>query len=92
MSGLEIGLLVFVALALVAVYVTMKVVKPLIINAIVGLLVIFAVDFLGFVEVELGLLAVAIVALGGVPGAVLVLLLAYLGLAFAPAVALAAIA
>ncbi len=85
-------MLVFVALALVAVYVTMKVVKPLIINAIVGLLVIFAVDFLGFVEVELGLLAVAIVALGGVPGAVLVLLLAYLGLAFAPAVALAAIA
>lgn len=92
MSGLEIGLLVLVALALVAVYVTMKIVKPLIINAIVGLLIIFAVDFLGFVEVELGLLAVAIVAIGGVPGAVLVLLLAYLGVAFAPAAALAALA
>ncbi len=77
-----------VALALIAVYVTMKVVKPLIINAIVGLVVIFAVDFMGFVEVELGLLAVAIVAIAGIPGAILVLLLAYLGVAFAPAVAL----
>lgn len=88
MAAVELGLLVIVALVIVAVYMTMKVVKPLIINAIVGLVLIFAVQYLGLVEVELGLLAVAIVAIGGVPGAVLVMLLAYLGVAFAPAMLL----
>ncbi len=88
MAAVELGLLVLVVLALAAVYMTMKVVKPLIINAIVGLVLIFAVQYLGIVEVELGLLAVAVVAVGGVPGAVLVMLLAYFGVAFAPAILL----
>lgn len=85
MAAVELGLLVVAVLALTAVYVTMKVVKPLIINAIVGLVLIFGVQYLGFVEVELGLLAVAVVAVGGVPGAILVMLLAYFGVAFVPA-------
>lgn len=89
MVELELGVLVLVALALAAVYLTMKVVKPLVINAIVGLVIIFAVQYLGSVQVELGLLAVGVVAIGGVPGAALVLLLAYFGVAFAPATALA---
>lgn len=86
MAAIELGLLVLVVLALAAVYMTMKVVKPLIINAIVGLVLIFAVQYLGLVEVELGLLAVGVVAVGGVPGAVLVMLLAYFGVAFVPAI------
>ena len=59
MAAIEFGVLALVAVALVAVYLTMKVVKPLVYNAIV--------------------------ALGGVPGAVLVSLLALLDVAFVPA-------
>jgi len=89
MSAVEFGLLAVVALALAAVYLTMRVVKPLIYNAIVGLVLIAALNFLELPlipEVEVTLLAVATVALAGVPGVVLVLLLSALGVAFVPGV------
>ncbi|MFP4633186.1 MAG: pro-sigmaK processing inhibitor BofA family protein [Halobacteriota archaeon] len=82
MAAIQVGLLVLVALVLVAVYLTMKVVKPLIYNSIVGLIALLAVDYLGIVEIDLSIWAVAIVALGGLPGAALVVLLAFLGVAF----------
>jgi len=87
-TGIEIGLLVLVALVLVGVYMAMKVIKPLIYNAIVGLVLLAIINFLDIPflpEVEIGFLAVAIIALGGVPGVVLVVLLAFLGVAFDPA-------
>ena len=87
-TGIEIGLLVLVALVLAGVYMAMKVIKPLIYNAIIGLVLLAIINFLDipFIpEVEIGFLAVAIIALGGVPGVVLVVLLAFLGVAFDPA-------
>ena len=87
-TGIEIGLLVLVALVLVGVYMAMKVIKPLIYNAIIGLVLLAIINFLDIPflpEVEIGFLAVAIIALGGVPGVVLVVLLAFLGVAFDPA-------
>lgn len=87
-TGIEIGLLVLVALVLAGVYLAMKVIKPLIYNAIIGLVILAVINFFDIPflpEVEIGFLAVAIIALGGIPGVALVVLLAFLGVAFDPA-------
>ncbi|MCX2819680.1 MAG: hypothetical protein ACI9QA_000688 [Methanobacteriota archaeon] len=84
MAIIEVGLLVLAVLALAAVYLTMKVVKPLAYNAIVGLVLLAAVNFTGFVEVDITLFAVALVAVAGVPGVVLVVILSVVGVAFVP--------
>lgn len=87
MTGIEIGLLALVVLALAAVYLTMKVIKPLVYNAILGLVLLAVINFLNVPlvpEVELSLLAIAIIALAGVPGVVLLLLLSAFGVAFVP--------
>jgi len=89
MTGIEVGLLAIVVLALAGVYLTMKVIKPLVYNAILGLVLLAVINFLDVPlvpEVELSLLALAIIALAGVPGVVLVLLLSALGVAFTPGV------
>ena len=80
----EFGLLVMVALAALAVYVLLKIVKPLIINAVLGLIVLLAAGFLGF-PIDISWVVVLVVAIGGIPGALLVLLLAYFGVLFSPA-------
>ena len=92
-TGIEIGLVVLAVVALAAVYLTMKVVKPLAYNAIVGLILLGAVNFVGsgFVEVDITLLAVALVALAGVPGVVLIVLLSALNVAFVPEAAAVAV-
>ncbi|MDZ7688986.1 MAG: pro-sigmaK processing inhibitor BofA family protein [Halobacteriales archaeon] len=91
-TGIEIGLLVLVALVLVGVYLAMKVIKPLIYNAIIGLVLLAVINFLDIPilpEVEIGVLAIAVIALGGIPGVILVLLLAFLDVAFTPGVVVA---
>lgn len=86
-SGFEVALLVLVVVALVGAHRAIKTVKPLIVNAVVGLIVLFVANALGF-GVVVTPIVVLIVALGGVPGAVLVLLLAYLDILFQPLVLL----
>ena len=83
-TGIEIGLLVLAVLVLAAIYLTMKVVKPLAYNAIVGLILLGAVNLTGFVEVDITVFAVALVAVAGVPGVVLIVLLSLLNVAFVP--------
>lgn len=87
-TGIEVGLLALVVLVLAAVYLTLKVVKPLAYNAIIGLVLLAAINFTGVVEVTVTPFAVAVVAVAGVPGVVLVVLLSYLGVAFSGPVAL----
>lgn len=83
--GLELGLLVVVAAVLIGVYLVLKSIKPLIVNAIVGLVVLLLAGVVGF-GVEITPVIILIVAFGGVPGAILVLLLAHLGILFSPAI------
>jgi len=90
-TPIELGLLLFVALAVITVYVLLKIVKPLIVNAVVGLIVLLAASLLGF-GVNITWVAVLIVALGGLPGAILVLLLGHLGIMFQPAMVLPLVA
>ena len=81
-TTLEIGLLVAVLALLFGAYTIIKAVKPFIVNAVVGVIVLVIASFLG-VGVEITPVAVLICAVGGVPGAILVILLAYAGIAFA---------
>ena len=86
-SGFEIALLALVIVALVGAHRAIKTVKPLIVNAVIGLVVLWLANALGY-GVVVTPIVVLIVALGGVPGAVLVLLLAYLDVLFQPLVLL----
>jgi uncharacterized membrane protein len=81
-TGLEIALVLVVLAVVFGAYKVVKTVKPFIWNAIVGLIILVAADvFLGL-SVAIEPLTILIVAIGGVPGAILVLLLAYLDVAF----------
>ena len=86
-TTLEIGLALLVLAALFGAYRVIRAVKPFIVNAVVGLVVILLAQALG-ADVAVTPLALLIVAVGGLPGAILVVLLAMLGIAFAPAVLL----
>ena len=83
----ELVLLAVVALVLVGAYRVLKNFKALAVNAIVGLIVLWLASVVGF-GVEITPVVVLVVALGGLPGAVLVWLLAHLGVMFEPLVAL----
>jgi len=82
-TGLELGLLAIVVIALVGAHRAMKTIKPLIVNAVVGLIGLLVASVVGF-GVSITPIVVLIVALGGLPGAILVLLLAHLNLMFEP--------
>jgi len=81
-TTLEVGLLLGVLALLFGAYRIIKTVTPFIVNAVVGVIVLVVASFLG-IGVEITPIAVLICAVGGIPGALLVILLAYLGVAFA---------
>jgi hypothetical protein len=83
---IEIALLVVAVLAVVLGYKLLKNVKALVVNAIVGIVVLILANFLG-IGVAITPLAVLVCAIAGVPGAILVVLLSVVGVAFTPGVA-----
>ncbi|MCH7661805.1 MAG: pro-sigmaK processing inhibitor BofA family protein [Euryarchaeota archaeon] len=82
-TALEIGVLIAVLVLLLGSYRVIHTVQPFIVNAVVGLLVLVLASAFGF-GVEITGIVLLIVAIGGLPGAILVILLAYLGIAFTP--------
>ncbi len=80
-TSIEIALLAVVLALLLGAFTIIKAVKPFIVNAIVGVIVLVIANFLGL-GVEITTIAVLICAVGGIPGAILVILLAYLDIAF----------
>lgn len=88
----ELALLVLVLALLLGAYRIISVVKPFIVNAVVGLLVLLGATYVGL-GVAITPMAVLVCAVGGIPGAVLVVVLGYVDVAFAASVApLAALA
>ena len=85
-TTVEIALLVLVLALLFGAFRIIKAVKPFVVNAIVGVIVLLLANVLGL-GVEITAIAVLIVAVAGIPGAILVILLAYLDIAFAGMVA-----
>ena len=82
----EIALLLLVLVLLFGAYTVIKTIKPLIINAVVGLIILVVANVAGL-GVAITQIAVLVCAVGGVPGAILVILLAYLEVAFAGMIA-----
>ncbi|WP_435078485.1 pro-sigmaK processing inhibitor BofA family protein [Halococcus sp. AFM35] len=82
-TGLELAVLAVALLLLFGAARILRAVRPLIVNAVVGLLVFLAAGWLG-IGVEVNWLTLAVVAIGGLPGAVLVVLLSVFGIAFTP--------
>ena len=85
-TTLEFVVVALVLAALFGAYRVIRAVKPFVVNAVVGLLVILVAQALG-AAVAVTPLALLVVALAGFPGALLVILLAYVGVAFVPALA-----
>ena len=78
----EIALLILVLALLFGAYRITQTVKPLIVNAIVGVIILLVANFVGL-GVQITPIAILVCAVGGIPGAVLVVLLAFLDIAFA---------
>ena len=81
----EVGLLALAVIAVIVGYRILKNVKALVVNAIVGVLVLALANFLGL-GVQISLVTVLVCAVAGIPGAVLVILLSLLDVAFVAAV------
>ena len=81
----EVGLLALAVIAVIVGYRVLKNIKALVVNAIVGVLVLALANFLGL-GVQISLVAVLVCAVAGIPGAVLVILLSLLDVAFVAAV------
>lgn len=77
---LELLVLLFLLIAVgwILIKLTLTVLKWLALNTIAGLLIIGLLNFLGITNVQLNLLNLLIVAIGGIPGAFIVILLSLL--------------
>lgn len=82
-TGLELAALAVALVLLFGAARILRAVRPLVVNAVVGLLIFLAASWFG-IGVEVNWLTLAVVAIGGLPGAVLVVLLSVFGLAFTP--------
>jgi len=86
-TPIEIGLLVLVIVLLGGVYLLLRAVKPLIVNTIVGLIVLWLAGWVGY-GVTITPVVVLLVAFGGLPAALLVIVLAQFNVIFHPALLL----
>lgn len=86
-TPIEIGLLVLVLVLLFGAYRLIKAVKPLVVNALLGLIVLWLAGLVGY-GVSIDLIVVLLVAFGGIPAALLVIVLAQFDVVFEPAVLL----
>jgi hypothetical protein len=80
-TPIEIGVVAVALLTLFVAYRVLKAAKGLAINAVVGVIVLLIANALGL-GVEISLVAVLVCAFAGVPGAILVILLSLLDIAF----------
>ncbi|WP_054839993.1 pro-sigmaK processing inhibitor BofA family protein [Thermococcus sp. JCM 11816] len=77
---LEILVLLFLIIAVgwAVTKLTLAIIKWLALNTIAGLLILGLLNFLGITHVQLNLLNLLIVAIGGIPGVFIVILLSLL--------------
>ena len=80
-TPLELGIVLLAIIALLVAIRYRTTIKALAINAIFGLIVLAVANYLG-AAVSISIWAVLVCAIAGVPGAILVIILAYLDIAF----------
>lgn len=78
----ELIVLVLAVLAVIAVYYILKTAKYLIVNTIMGLILLAVGNVVFSLNIPYTPIVILVCALGGIPGAILVILLHYLGIAF----------
>ena len=83
-TGIELAVLALAVLFLLVGVRVLQALRPFIVNAVVGLLFFLVAGWFGF-PVEVNWVTVLVVAIGGLPAAVLVVLLSVFGIAFVPA-------
>lgn len=83
--GLAAALLAVVLVAVYGVFKIVKTIKPFVVNTVLGLVLIVVGGAFGF-GVQITPVLILLVAFGGLPAAVLAIVLAEVGLVFEPAV------
>ena len=78
----ELIILILAVLAVIAVYLVLKTAKLLIVNTIMGLIILVVGNTFFNLNIPYESMALLVCALGGIPGALLVILLHVLGIAF----------
>lgn len=80
--AIEWIVLFLAVIGVIAAYYILKTASHLIINTILGLILLVASNFIFNLGIEYTIPVVLVCALGGIPGAILVILLHVLGIAF----------
>ena len=82
---LILGPLITIILLVIVIFVALKMGKSLavlIVNSVIGLIMLWLINLLPIVNVTINLWSILIVALGGVPGLILLVILDLLKIAF----------
>jgi hypothetical protein len=79
---IEAGLLVLILVIVFGTFLILRSIKNFIINAVMGLLILFLANFVAGLEIGYSWLVILICGIGGILGAFLVILLHFLGLGF----------
>ena len=82
--AIETTILILAILAVIAVYMVLKTAKYLIVNSIMGLILLALGNIIFKLGIAYNATVILICALGGIPGAILIMLLRVLGIAFLP--------
>lgn len=79
---IEIIILILAIISVIAVYIFLKAVKSLIVNSILGLILLAVGNIVFDLGIAYTTTVILICALGGIPGAILIMLLHVLRIAF----------
>ncbi len=82
MMAIELVILFLAVLAVIIVYYILKTAKHLIVNTVLGLILLAASNVVFKLGIAYSATAILVCALGGIPGAILVILLHQLHIAF----------
>lgn len=80
--SIELIILFLAVLAVIVVYFVLKSAKHLIVNTVLGLIILVVSNVVFNLGIAYSTIVILICALGGIPGAILVILLHALGIAF----------
>lgn len=78
----EIGILLLVILAVIIVYLILKTAKYFIVNTVLGLIILAMSNIIFKLGIAYSTPTLLVCAIGGIPGAIIVILLHVLGVAF----------
>ena len=82
---LYLGPILTLLLLLVLIYIALRLGKSIVwlaLNSLIGLVILVLINFLPFLNIDINIWSILIVAIGGIPGIALLILLDLLGIAF----------